>query len=396
MGEKKVRSRRVIAAGFALAFGVGAGTVEAGDVIAPTIATSPDVAAATSAMLPAAPVPGAPAPVKETISQVSSTTGQVTSTATQTASKVTTTVAEPVQAVTKTLDQTATSAVETATQTAAPVAKTVTQAVDTAKQTVAPVGQTVTKTADTAKQTIAPVEQTVTKTVEDAKQAVAPVEQPMTKTVDTARQTVAPVEQTVTRTVGGANHQVVLVAGTVTAEQTVAPAPAGVQQAVTQTAVNVLTGKPVMSGASSARTLLGGSAEPGARAPSGPVTVSSSSAAPLGAARTGESPLAGVALPPQAGQGLAGLTAARGERGSSRSRSLPRAVTDAVGASSGVELYPLLPLAAGHPVREPDQGLLFRELGGVSTLWLGSLGFLSLTLLLMRAAARQFGRRILH
>jgi hypothetical protein len=78
-----------------------------------------------------------------------------------------------------------------------------------------------------------------------------------------------------------------------------------------------------------------------------------------------------------------------------RLRTGERSTQRGAAGASGVELIPLLPIAGGEPVREPEQNLLLRELGGVSGLWLACLGLLALALLLARSAARQLARRIL-
>jgi hypothetical protein len=64
-------------------------------------------------------------------------------------------------------------------------------------------------------------------------------------------------------------------------------------------------------------------------------------------------------------------------------------------SADGLEVTPLRAVREARRVREPERVFMVREIGGISAVWLGSLGSLAVALLLLRCAARQLGRRSL-
>jgi hypothetical protein len=64
-------------------------------------------------------------------------------------------------------------------------------------------------------------------------------------------------------------------------------------------------------------------------------------------------------------------------------------------STDGLEVTPLRPIRQVRHVREPERVFMVREIGGISAIWLGSLGSLALALFLLRCAARQLARRSL-
>lgn len=250
------------------------------------------------------------------------------------------------------------------TPTTAPVQQTGNQATSTASQAAGPVAQTakqVKTTVHQTTQTVTKTAQTVTKPV--VKAASEPV-QTATKAVDSATRAATPTTGSVQQAVNAVTAPVQVATRSLS--------PSGAPDRTIGLALPMLAGR---SGTERAATPTAGSA-----------TLGASSAATPTAARLLASPDVMRGLNVHAQQ------ASPGNPRASQHGAAPPLGT--IATSSGVDVIRLVPVAGARSAHEPQQNLLLREFGGVSALWLGSLGFLGLALVLTRSAAHQLGRRL--